>query len=222
MRALGGSALQINLVQLARTFLAGWFAYRLALRICGRTAPSVLAGAAFTFAPFCLIHGSGHLNLVHIFWIPLSLLALLGLVERPGRRTGVLLGACVAGAVLTDPQIGLLCLLAMAPVIVHRWSDVRAAVRPGIVAAVTAALLALPVVVPTLLAMRRGEADPVRGFAFPEGYSTDLAAWVVPPARHPIWGAAAARIFEPITLERGLSLPVLADDGTVVVYRTGG
>lgn len=137
VRLVGGAALQLNLIQIGTTFLAAWFTYVLAMRLCGRRGPAVLAGAAFAFAPYRLVQLGGHLNIVHIFWVPLCLLSLLGLIDRPCRRTALILGASLAGAFLTDPQIALLVMVALGPVLVHRRNDLRTAVRPGLIASAT-------------------------------------------------------------------------------------
>jgi len=60
--------------------LTGYTTYRLALYLAGDVAAAVFAGIAFAFSTYALDH-VGHLNLLHMAWIPLAPLCLIAFVR---------------------------------------------------------------------------------------------------------------------------------------------
>ena len=80
-------------------------------RIAENRVAGFVAGLAYAFAPFRLVH-LWHLNWLFAAWMPWLLLALVSLVERPNRRRAVVAGVMIAVQALTSfyfvPQVALL------------------------------------------------------------------------------------------------------------------
>ena len=78
---------------------SAWAMAVLAHRLTGDRGAAVVAGVILGFAPYRFAH-IAHLELQWLFWMPLALLAVHGLVERPRPAAGVAVGACLAGQLL--------------------------------------------------------------------------------------------------------------------------
>ena len=94
---LAGLTLAYGAVVLGSFALAGWAAYRLALRVVGDPAGALFCGLAFTlqslhFASTVRFHA------LAIEWLPITLLALLRVFEHGRLRDGVWLGLAFVGA----------------------------------------------------------------------------------------------------------------------------
>ncbi|HEV2295956.1 MAG TPA: hypothetical protein VGR35_19075 [Tepidisphaeraceae bacterium] len=63
--------------------VGGWTTYALARAVSGSRAGALLAGFLFTFSAFHFAHATSHLQLVALEWVPLCLLGLLRLMEKP-------------------------------------------------------------------------------------------------------------------------------------------
>ena len=89
--------------------------FALARRLSGSDAASWLAAIVFGLAPYRMAH-IGHLELQWTMWMPLGLLLLHRLLEKPTPWRGVLLGAALAAQVLCSIYYGvfLACYLAFA------------------------------------------------------------------------------------------------------------
>jgi hypothetical protein len=129
-----------NALLVAAFVTSGWAAYALALRLTGDRIAATMAGAIVPLAPYRFAHVA-HLELQWLVWMPLALLALHRLVERPGIGAGLALGACLAGQLLCSIYYGVfLCLFTgvawIALVVAHRP-------RPGLAAATAVAVLPL-------------------------------------------------------------------------------
>jgi hypothetical protein len=122
---------------------SGWAMYALALRLTGDRIAATIAGMIVAIAPYRFAHVA-HLELQWLVWMPLALLAVHRLVERPGVGAGLALGACLAGQLLCSIYYGVfLCLFTgvawIALVVAHRP-------RPGLVTATAAAAIPLVLV----------------------------------------------------------------------------
>src|SRR5262245_41318888 len=129
---------------------SAWAAYALGRRLTGDRGAALVAGALVGFAPYRFAH-IAHLELQWLVWMPLALLALHALVERPLIATGLALGACLAGQLLCSIYYGVfLVLFAGAAwiflVIAHGWQDRLAAATAA--AAVPLVLVAVPYLLP--------------------------------------------------------------------------
>jgi hypothetical protein len=90
-------------------------AFVLARRLTGSDPAAWLAAIIFGLAPYRMAH-IGHLELQWTMWMPLALLLLHRVVERPTPWRGVLLGAALAAQVLSSIYYGvfLACYLGVA------------------------------------------------------------------------------------------------------------
>lgn len=128
------------------------------VRLTGNRAAGFLAGLAYAFLPFRLVH-LWHLNWLESAWLPWLFLALLRLMERPTRGRALLLGGLIAVQTLTSfyfaLQIGLLLAATSgALLLAERRSWGRAGIGRRLAAIALAggfaALIAVPFLVPYL------------------------------------------------------------------------
>jgi hypothetical protein len=129
---------------------SAWASALLAHRLTGDRAAAVLAGVIAGFAPYRFAH-IAHLELQWLLWMPLALLALHALVERPRPALGLALGACLAAQLLCSIYYGVFLALFAGVA----WIALVAAhgVRPRLavstaIAAVPLALIAVPYLAP--------------------------------------------------------------------------
>ena len=131
LRWLGVGAISVyNLVFLSGFALSGLGTVLLVYALTGQRGAAVVAGIIFAFLPYRMDHYA-HLQLQQTQFIPLTLWALHRLVESGRRRDGVLLGACVAGQLLSCTYYGIfmipyLALMAVALLLNGRLSKTRA------------------------------------------------------------------------------------------------
>lgn len=186
---LFGVGIAVNLLQLAAAVLSALGAYFLALRVCGDRRAAFFAGVAFAFVPFRFVHSGGHFNLVHAELLPFGLLALLRLLERPTRGRAAALGAVVGLTFLTDFYLTVFLLLGIVVLLLARRDLVSVAVvRRLAEGALVAAVIALPLLVAMVDALRAGELDPLPGWGGADLWSADLVSWFLPWEKHPLWG----------------------------------
>jgi hypothetical protein len=129
---------------------SAWASAVLAHRLTGDRFAAVLAGVIVGFAPYRFAH-IAHLELQWLMWMPLALLALHALVERPRPAAGLALGACLAAQLLCSIYYGVF-LAVFAGV---AWIALVAAhgLKPRLalstaVAAIPLALVAVPYLAP--------------------------------------------------------------------------
>ena len=84
---------------------SAWASAVLAHRLTGDRVAAVLAGVIVGFAPYRFAH-LAHLELQWLVWMPLALLAVHALVERPRPAAGLALGACLAAQLLCSIYYG--------------------------------------------------------------------------------------------------------------------
>lgn len=150
----GDAILTNNLLLLGSFVLAAAGMYALVARVSGNRAAGLLAGLAYSFLSFRFIH-LWHLNWLFHAWMPLVLLALLLLIERPTRWRAVSLGVLVAVQSLTSfyfvVQLGILlgATLVVAWLVDGRARTPRFLVHLTVAAGI-AAVLAVPFYVPYL------------------------------------------------------------------------
>ena len=113
-------ALAFNLLSVAAWTLSLWATDRLARRVLGSPAASIVAATAFTFSTMRLAQYR-HLQLAFGCLLPLALLLLLRLLERPTIRGGLAFGALAATITLIASYYGIALLLCAAVVVtVHQ------------------------------------------------------------------------------------------------------
>ena len=101
-----------NVVVFAALVLAFFAAWALARRVTGSGAAGLLAGTAFAFCTYISAH-TAHIQLLMVFVIPLSLLALHRFVERPGLTRAAAVGLALALAGLACGYYGIFSGLAV-------------------------------------------------------------------------------------------------------------
>ena len=94
-----------NLLLVASFAFAGYGAYRLGWRLTQSTWPAVIAGLIFAFVPYRFCH-IGHLELLWTAFMPLSVVALMHLVEQPTTRAALQLSVCHALQTLCSVYYG--------------------------------------------------------------------------------------------------------------------
>ena len=139
-------ALAFNVLSVGAWTLSLWASERLARRIVGSSATSIVAATAFTFSTMRLAQYR-HLQLAFGCLLPMALLLLLRVLERPTMRRGVAFGALAAVLTLIASYYGialLLCTGVMVAVhqVVRRQRDWRALARS--LAALECAAVASP------------------------------------------------------------------------------
>jgi hypothetical protein len=128
---------------------SAWAMAALAWRLTGDRAAAVVAGLILGFAPYRFAH-IAHMELQWLLWMPLALIALHTLIERPRPAAGLALGGCLAAQLLCSIYYGVflgvfLAVAWIALVVAHGW-------RPRLLASTAAAALPFALVaVPYLL-----------------------------------------------------------------------
>ena len=170
---------------------AGMFAFVRALT--GNVAAGFLAGLAYAFIPYRMVH-LWHLNWLQSAWLPWIALVTFRLLERPTRRRGALLGLLIAIQVLTSfyfaVQIGLLVGgIVLAAVLARPHLRHRRLAGSLGVTLLVAALLLVPAYIPYLQVredqgLERSLDDAEHYKATPASYLR-LPSWDRP---NPLWG----------------------------------
>lgn len=101
-----------NLVFLLLTVVTSYATFLLALRVTQGDGPIAwLAGALFAWSPVLVTRGMGHFSLVAAAPLPIFVLQLLRIQERPNRKEAALLGVTVAWATACDVYYGVYCVM---------------------------------------------------------------------------------------------------------------
>ena len=139
-----------NGLLIAALVSSAWASAVLAHRLTGDRFAAVLAGVIVGFAPYRFAH-IAHLELQWLMWMPLALLALHALVERPRPAAGLALGACLAGQLLCSIYYGVFLAVfagvAWIALVVAHGLKPRLALSTA-VAAIPLALVAAPYLAP--------------------------------------------------------------------------
>src|SRR5262245_40152120 len=203
---------------------SAWAAYALGRRLTGDRGAALVAGALVGFAPYRFAH-IAHLELQWLVWMPLALLALHSLVERPRIATGLALGACLAGQLLCSIYYGVFLILFVGAawiflVAAHGW---RERVLPcTAAAALPLALVAVPYLMPSAASRApRGANEVAR-------YSATPADYLRVPAFNALRGGAThgeaseERALYPGAIAIGLALLAFAGPRTRTVWVYAG
>lgn len=194
-----------NAVVLISFALAGFFAYLLVAEVSGSRLAGFVGGVVYAFGSYQLTHLLGHMNLLASEWLPAYILCLLRASGATGRRrtryTLLAVGALLL-LIFCDWQyviFAVLFTLLYAP----SASLARRSWTPLIVAAAIGllwALLAVPLIVPTIAQIRSGTTDPPTA-AQVRQHSADLLAFVTPSQLATLWrpvmAALGRRIWQP-------------------------
>ena len=106
LRPVFGDAMSFNLIYLAAWVLCSWWTYLLARRVVTHWSAAFVAALAFTYSSVRMAH-HGHFQLVvGGAFVPLVILLLLRLLERPSVPRGLALGVAFAATALTASYYG--------------------------------------------------------------------------------------------------------------------
>lgn len=203
-----GLALAANVMQIVAIVSSGVTAYALAYHACHDRRAAFLAGVGFMLAPYRYAHASA-VNLNHTEFLPLGLLALLLLYERPTRRRALLFGGIVGATFLTDFYYSEFLLGAAAIVAAWHW---RQTFTPPMLrrlaqAAALAGLIALPLGLELAHEVRSGELDPLPGWGQSDTFSADLLAYVAPYSAYRFLGEHSPLLPAPPKSEENVAYP---------------
>jgi hypothetical protein len=131
-------------------------AFALARRLTGSDPAAWLAAIIFGLAPYRMAH-IGHLELQWTMWMPLALLLLHRVIEKPSLWRGVLLGAALAAQVLSSIYYGvfLACYLAAAWVALVPFEKAKGRIAAATAFAIVPLLLVALIYGPPYLQTRK-------------------------------------------------------------------
>jgi hypothetical protein len=209
LRLLGANPIALYNAACVLVFaLTGYASYRLALRLWGSWPAALLAAVLIAQAPPFLAH-RGHLNLVTIGGLPLVILGLLNLFEKPRLPVAVLTGLALGLQAATSGYYALIGAALAALLCAIRWRD---AVRPRTASCVAAvALVAAVVVAPYVygfLHLGREETSVDRELSEVQHYSVDVPHSFL-RTQSVLWQHVLGSAYEE-PMWPGLALPILA------------
>jgi hypothetical protein len=106
-----GVTVTFNVIFLAIAALTAWSMYLLARRVVGPSPEAWLAGLLFGFSPVLVARGAEHFSLAAAAPLPIFVLCLIRLDEKPTTLNAVAAGATIAWAATCDPYFAIYCLL---------------------------------------------------------------------------------------------------------------
>jgi len=228
---LEGVVLAYDAVVLGSFWIAGYAAYRMAWHVVGDRAAAVVCGIGFGFSNYHFA-GTVRLHALAVEWIPIYLLALLGLLERGRVRDGLGLGLAAVAVFYASKEYAYF--LALASVLFAGFHLLGPGRPPGrrlaplppartLLAAALPLLLTWPFWTAFLDELRLTHAaigDQARNL------SADLLDYALPNARHPWYGEAVARLRDalhrgstPVAMGQSLGVGLLALAGVVRAVR---
>ncbi|HKW02132.1 MAG TPA: hypothetical protein VJN96_20085 [Vicinamibacterales bacterium] len=237
VRWLGGSpVLAFNLLTIAGLALTGWSAWFVAWRWTGSTRAALVAGALAAFNVHTLTR-LAHPAATHAWGLPLAWYWADAAIDRPGRRTALMIGLVVAAVAATSVYLLAFVVLIIAVVAVMRARGVASFGTIGAGVAIGVALAA-PILLPYVRLGAGGATRPIEMVAqfsaSPAGYlsSTSVidAIWTrrffandvnvmfagVGALVLSAVGLVAARRLEPVTRRRIVALVIVAVAGVVL------
>ncbi|RMH55310.1 MAG: hypothetical protein D6679_11855 [Candidatus Hydrogenedentota bacterium] len=193
---LFGAPAAYNFLLTASFVLAGFFMYILAYEITGSRVGAVVAGFIYTLAPYHFQQWN-HLEHVSIEWAPFFLFFFHRLI-RAGRDCD-LFGAILGFLLVFYTDLYVAVNVAVAGSILFLAFPPRRApsLRALVIFLAVVGIATLPVTVPMIhAALTAAFLAPPRWVV--EANGADLVAFFVPPFYHPLWGQAAAAIYDRI------------------------
>jgi hypothetical protein len=106
-----GVTVTFNVIFLAMSALTAWAMYLLARRVLGPSPEAWLAGLLFGFSPVLVARSTEHFSLVAAAPLPIFVLCLMRLEEKPTTLNAAAAGATIAWAATCDPYFAVYCLL---------------------------------------------------------------------------------------------------------------
>ncbi|MBT3350212.1 MAG: hypothetical protein HOC91_10460 [Nitrospinaceae bacterium] len=193
LQLLFGLSATFGLIYLSTFILSVLGMYLLIYHLTEDRQSSLVGAIIFTFAPWHMLHAKFHLNLLSIQFIPLFILYLLKLLERPGAKYAILAGVYMALTALSDWNYLLFILLFVLVFLIWAYLNEKGAMtQPKFLYALCGMMgvclfLVSPFLIPLLRVILSGEIN-IAGEGGAREYSADLAAFFVPSNLHPLWG----------------------------------
>jgi hypothetical protein len=200
---MGASPILVYNLMLLTGFVASGLAmFLLAWHLTGRTAPALIAAAAFTMAPYRIEHFM-HLELQWAMWIPLTFWALHRTVADRSWRFGVLAGLFVWLQCMSCIYYGIFLAVAtliLVPLLMATTGRMSLGAIPGLaLGALLAGLLTLPYALPYMqnasVLGERGPWEVMQFSATPINYLATTADNRVWGWTAPLFGADERRLF---------------------------
>ncbi len=232
-----GETAAYNLLILTSFILAGIFMYYLARHLTGSKPASFLAGIAYAFCPYHLMHAQVHVNLSIIQWMPLFLLCLYLLIEKRTWPRATMTGLTFSLVMLSDFHYGLfttmLATIILAVELFSAWRGQRLrkpAASTLAKLALIAAIIVLIVAPFVLTLMNASKNEGLEGRSNTTEllhYSARPWDYILPPADNPILGkftssfinshSHGAEDYE-VTNYLGFVVAIMAIAGLILVF----
>jgi len=190
-----------NLQVISSFVLAGVFMYTLVYYISRNKAISIFSGIIYAFSPYHFVRSWQHLGLSQIQFLPLFLLALLKLIERPRLGRIILVGLCfflVASFDFYYAYFAGVSSLALIIFLLLRRNFLKktAVVRGVFFALLLGGALTLITLLPIKMMVISGYINPDasawsvrKPFEDLFGQSARPLSYLIPPSTHPVFGA---------------------------------
>jgi hypothetical protein len=201
-----GPVVTYGLLFLLSFVLSGSLTFLLTRQLTASRTASFVAGSVFSFSVSHYAHGTSHLHMFSIQWLPLCALSLLLLWERRSVSRSLLLATAMALVVADTPYYALYFL---APVLVcfvgyQMWKGrsrlLKLRFLGGLVLALGVASTSALLVYPRLFFPQDETAEAIaRVTGDTERYSADLVAYLIPSQTHPIFGELVAPVYSRFT-----------------------
>ncbi|HEX6476208.1 MAG TPA: hypothetical protein VF005_02955 [Acidimicrobiales bacterium] len=188
LNAITGSwALSLNLIAMGLVLLNLFATYALARHITGRTDAAVLGALAFGFSAYVFSHW-GQVQLQTLGLLPLALVLLLKLLDRPNAGLAVLLGLVSAAVALAAVYDGASYLVAAVVIVLGHFALRRPRDARLIGCLALTAVVAVVVMIPVLVAYLHVQSQP--GFRRPLDTSAGLhpSNLLAPAIGNYVWG----------------------------------
>ena len=233
---VGGEIFAFNFLTLASFFLSGAAMYFLVRHFGTGRMAAFIAGAAFMLCPYHVWHSCQHLTLAAIQWMPLFLLTLFRLRERPTPLRGVACGSAFALVMLENFWYGgfmvLVTLLFLVISLVWKWKEGERFTAREVLCGLAALIVGIGIILPWVLPIARRSIEgkePLwpamrvysRSVEDAEALAASPLDYVRPASNHPLWGEAmpTPRFVHEKTVYAGCAIFVLALAGLIIGWR---
>jgi hypothetical protein len=165
-----GVTATFNVIYLGMAAFTAWAMYLLARKVIGQGIEAWLAGLLFGFSPILVARSTAHFSLVAAAPLPVFVLCLLRLEERPTLGRAIAAGATIAWAATCDPYFAVYCLMiavcfaVVSAVRVHRSGGWPAAGRTLVRILDWAIVMALALVITLAIVINLVGIAEARGF----------------------------------------------------------
>lgn len=190
-----GQAVAYNLTVLVGIFTTGYAAYLMIYPLVRHQAAAWLGGLVYTFAPYHLSHSPNHPDLIHLAFIPLSVLLLsFAITQADGRKSlwaALGAGLMIGLAAFTSLYIMVFALITVSVIVgwlaldKGRWRD-KGFWRLILVAGITCVPLLLIRLGP-IMSNPGALGDAIESKYTATVGQTDLLAFIVPSRHHPVF-----------------------------------